>query len=299
MNTRHWLSAAVLSIAAGAAISSCGGDDPFCGNGFIDIGEQCDDGNDDQTDVCLNNCTIRSVPTLTLKWEFNKDAVPDFPSDSCTDLGVSRVEVELSGPTSMVMEEMCSFRQLVFEDIAPGTYAASFHLLDLDGNELTATPHVEMVDFTSGQLIREVIIGPTGWTRSYTGTFFFRLSWAGADCNLASPAVAEHMLLLEQGGQPVTGITTDDGDTLDGSSAGSCRSLVEGFPQSALQVPFGPATFTVVGLDSVGTPQFEGTFETFIGAGANNPELTFDIPSLAPDAGTPDAGLADAGAPDA
>ncbi|HKX11728.1 MAG TPA: hypothetical protein VJP40_01155 [bacterium] len=39
------------------------GDDLFgrcdgCGNGELDDGEACDDGNDDDTDACLNNCTL-------------------------------------------------------------------------------------------------------------------------------------------------------------------------------------------------------------------------------------------------
>ena len=32
----------------------------YCGDGFVDPGEECDDGNDDETDACLNNCTRAS-----------------------------------------------------------------------------------------------------------------------------------------------------------------------------------------------------------------------------------------------
>ena len=80
---------------------------------------------------------------------------------------------------------------------------------------------------------------------------------------------------------------------------GDCRSLGEEFPQSALEVPWGPYVFTVVGLDGGGETQFEETFDTFVGAGVSNPEMDFVVDSLTPDAGVPDAGVADAGVPDA
>lgn len=38
---------------------------PICGNGIVESGEQCDDGNSDNTDSCLNNCTLPSVSACT------------------------------------------------------------------------------------------------------------------------------------------------------------------------------------------------------------------------------------------
>ncbi|MCH7530010.1 DUF4215 domain-containing protein, partial [Patescibacteria group bacterium] len=44
------------------AVELCGildaPDLPVCGNGFLEIGEECDDGNNDETDLCANECTI-------------------------------------------------------------------------------------------------------------------------------------------------------------------------------------------------------------------------------------------------
>lgn len=34
--------------------------EPYCGDGYVDEGEECDDGNDDNSDSCRNDCTERS-----------------------------------------------------------------------------------------------------------------------------------------------------------------------------------------------------------------------------------------------
>ena len=38
--------------------------DPVCGNGFTEAGEVCDDGNDDDFDLCLSTCQPAELPTL-------------------------------------------------------------------------------------------------------------------------------------------------------------------------------------------------------------------------------------------
>jgi hypothetical protein len=86
----------------------------------------------------------------------------------------------------------------------------------------------------------------------------------------------QQKLTLVAGGQVFAG-STADGASLDGSQSAACQPLSEEFPQAALDVPFGPATFTIEGLDSEGAMAYQTTFETFVGAGVNNPELVFDV----------------------
>jgi hypothetical protein len=75
-------------------------------------------------------------------------------------------------------------------------------------------------------------------------------------------------------------ITTDDGQMLNGSDKKPCKMLSDNFPQAALNVPFGPATFIVEGYDDTDSMSFSKQFDTFVGAGITNPTLTFDVPLM-------------------
>lgn len=291
----RWLNSLLLvALAAALALAGCGDDAPYCGDGNVDPGEECDDGNDDQTDFC-RECRTFLPAQLTIKWELNKNESPMFTGDSCLDLGVSTVEVEVIGPVTRASSETCSLRQVVFTDLPAGTYVVRVTPRDSGDQPLVAAPVEATVPYTGETLIHEVVVPYEAWSGSYDGTFYFRVLWGGADCSAAVPPVATHRFLLEVGGGPVT-VVTDEGDSLDGSATGPCRAIGEEFPQSAQGVPWGPATFTITGYDSGGTPQFEESFDTFVGAGPNNPEYEFDVNSLTPDAGVPDAGVPDAGA---
>ena len=38
----------------------CSQTQSFCGDGIVDPGEECDDGNDNEWDTCLGDCTINN-----------------------------------------------------------------------------------------------------------------------------------------------------------------------------------------------------------------------------------------------
>lgn len=281
-----------FALASLGLVFSCGGGDPYCGDGDHDDGEQCDDGNDIDDDECSNSCVAKAHSEFTIKWEFNKGSAPGFTGDSCIDMGVFNVGVRIFNDSAdETLSESCSLRQVVFQDLPAGIYGVEVSPVNLNGDLLITEPFATSLALANGSQ-SEIVIPPEVWLKDYNGTFFFRLLWGGVDCAAALPAVSHVVMTLVQGGVPVAIATTDDADMLDGSAEGPCREFAREFPQSALSVPFGPATFTVVGrATSAGEAEFEETFATFIGAGISNPELHFDINSTAIDAGIPDAAV--------
>jgi hypothetical protein len=77
------------------------------------------------------------------------------------------------------------------------------------------------------------------------------------------------------------------GQKLDGTDPEPCRALTEEFPQTAKELPFGPATLVVEGKDPGGNMKYTKSFDVFVGAGLSNPTLTFDVPAPPVDAGVP------------
>ncbi len=272
----NWLKLLILAAVASAA-AACSSEAPFCGDGDLNQGEECDDGNADDTDFCLSTCKARQLSSLTLKWQFNNDDEIGFGGDACIDMRARRVEVELTGgPEPLLMAESCSFKQVVFIDIPAGSYTAKIRVLDKDDLPLTSANAGTPIEFPGGTQTEVVNVEPEEWLGSYLGTFFFRLGWANNDCDTAMPAVVQQKLTLVAGGSVFQGSTTD-GANMDGSSESGCQLLSEEFPQSALDVPFGAATFTIEGFDSEGEKAYMSVFETFVGAGVNNPELVFEV----------------------
>jgi hypothetical protein len=280
---------AVVFVFATAVAVSLRCDGNVCGDGDVDDGEQCDDGNtDDTTDECLSDCTLRPIPELSVEWEFNKSDDLGFFGDNCIDVGGETVEVHFVGPgTDETKSAPCLDGAVKFRDMPAGMYSATVSVFDEAERLLTTAPVPFMIIFSGGTAEEvEVIIPPDAWLADYLGNFFFRVSFDGASCEDAVPAVVDNILLLELDGVPYTGVT-DAGHSVDGSTAVPCRSLTEATAQALLDVPFGFATMTVTGLDAGGSVVYQGSFETFVGAGITNPELRFDAPAPIP----PDAGV--------
>ena len=84
MSISRWTGLFILSLA----LVACGDDDParVCGDGTVDEGEACDDGNDVDTDACRNDCT---EPTGPFCGDGNTDAGEecddgnDIDTDAC------------------------------------------------------------------------------------------------------------------------------------------------------------------------------------------------------------------------
>jgi len=264
--------AALAGLVALQALS-CGGDPPICPHG---------------------DCTLPN--RMTIKWTL--DHYPEwlFMSDSCIDMGAQTMRVDITGiddptftrssndPTAKppMLDPPCSDAQYIFLGLPAGNYSVAITPLDPTAAPLVSAPTTTMI--TVGDADGEVTLNVpyTAWTGHYTGTFLFRLSWAGLSCASASPPVVKQVLTLSVGGVPVTA-TTDSGQKLDGTDPKPCRALDEQFAEYAQNLPFGPATLLVVGTDPSGVVEYQHQFDTFIGADKNNPTITFDVP--APDAG--------------
>lgn len=275
-------------LAAGASsLVSCGGDDPVCGDGHVDPGEQCDDGNTDELDDC-RVCVAYIAPRTVVKWEFNGAAAPGFSNDGCLDVGALEVQVDLSGAATDSRRVACSTRQVSFEDLPAGSYTATVTPLDSGGASLvTAAPSASfLANVTPGTTEEHTVnVPPEAWSRPMTGTFFFLLRWAGVECTGAAPPVAQQLVTLTVNGATVTqqanmGSTAYPVYRLDGSQPVTCVMSTLAQAEAARTVPFGRASITVSGRDGGGTEWFRGTFETFVGAGPSNPVLTFDVPSI-------------------
>ena len=234
-------------------------------------------------DPCANGaCTLEG--RTTVKWTFNAYPQRGFGMDSCVDFGVQKVKVELvHGTTGDVQhfEEDCSIAQVSVSGLAPGDYTAFVTPLDAAGNPLIDQLASGIV--TAGSLgdNREITVNVPwdAWVGTFTGTFLFRLSWGGLSCESATPEIKSQVLTLVVNGV-VQSIVTDDGQMLNGADKKPCKRLTDNFPQSALGVPFGPATLLVEGYDATDNMAFAKEFETFVGAGITNPTLTFDVPLL-------------------
>jgi hypothetical protein len=279
---------AILAILIlGLSLAACGGGEE-CGNRKVEGTEQCDDGNEDETDFC-RLCEVWLPPRSTIKWEFNSDAAEGFTDDGCSDLRVSRVRIDLDGPSQQTLEDACSNRQVAFMDIPTGSYVASVTPLDSDGHSLVSAPVQQQITAASTDTETTVVIPPEAWIGPYTGTYFFTIRWGGVDCSAAAPPVATQVVTLTVDGTVVSSTTTT-GEPLDGSAPVTCVPASNASPISALLVPFGPATIVISGRDALGVEAFHGTFDTFVGAGPSNPTLDYDVQTVY-DAGPPDATL--------
>lgn len=300
MRTGGTLLVAGLALATLQCVS---GDDAVCGDGRMEGGEACDDGNDNEFDACTSACTARTGLDVVVDWSFIS---PEF-NEGCGGIDATHVQLDVTGPTASSLRLGCGDSQHMYLALAPGEYTVAGQVwrVDLLGQlPDEAVTNVVTTPFTVTDppsapppLMVPLVFAFEDFLESYTGKYYFKLRWGGVDtCAAAVPPVARHRLLLERDGAPLDGLT-DAGDRIDGTSPGPCRDFAD--TQNVDGLPWGPAMLHIVGLDADGVARFEGSFETFVGAGVSNPVLELDVPSNAPDAGVPDAGPPDAAPADA
>jgi cysteine-rich repeat protein len=292
--TGHLAGASVrLSIVFGLAVlpgaAGCGGS--VCGNGEVESGEQCDDGNDRNDDSCTNSCAQHLTLDAQIVFSFlAQEGVVGF-NENCSGVGAKTVRLELTGPMTDTQDVECTFGQYTFKALVPGTYQVKGTMLDSTGAALTMGDSVTGFTIAAQTVSASLNFAFADFIGAYQGNWFYRFKWGGANtCAGAIPPVTMATIRLERDGVPVM---TTTGTVVDGLTPGACFDASD-VGHAINDLPWGAATLTVTGLDSTGTPQFMETFPTFLGAGVSNPILEYDVNSLAPDAGVPDAGPPDA-----
>jgi hypothetical protein len=233
----------------------------------------------------------------TIRWNLNQDLDSGFQGDGCVDLGARTMHLVVTGPTDppdQIVDEMCANDQVVLTDQPAGNYTVALTPLDTDDVAMIDTPITQAFEVTGATEIT-LNVPWNAWNRPFTGSLNYTFSWGGAGCAVAMPPVLTQVLTLSIGGNPVSQ-TTETGQLLDGTDPKPCTDSGSG-TQRVQALPIGPATFTVEGRDTLGDPQFEHTFDTFVGAGTGNPTITFDVPG--PDAAPPPDAAVDALPPDA
>ena len=277
-----------------AALTGCGGG-AECGNGKIEEGEQCDDGNTNGGDACSPECkALKTVDTFLHFSPFIATQFPDFKGENCTGLQIKEVEITLAGPKMLTQRADCGLTQLKLSSLPDGQYTATGKAYDSSGAALTKG--MAKVSFTVAGKNQDVQLDwpYEDFMKSYTGTFFFDVLWGGSKtCAGPVPPVARQRLRLERNGIAVAGMV-QTGEPLDGSATGACVDVTS-LSQAAPGIVWGPARFIVTGEDSDGTAIFKKSFDTFVGAGITNNPISYDVPSLLPDAGPADAAQADGG----
>lgn len=230
-------------------------------------------GGSDEPECPTDDCSIPG--STVVKWRFHEYPEYGFLADTCIDLGVTTVRVEavnkVDAAVYFALDKGCGEGQATFLRLPEGEYDVVVTPLDSAGNPLvSAGARGSVVAAIPGAPTETVVNVPyTAWTGTYTGTFLFKLTWSGAAC----PAtVVTQTLLLQTNGTPTTKLL-DNGQKLDGTQDGACRPDL----QFAEMLPMGLATFKVTGKDAGGVVTFEKQFDAFIGAGKNNPTVTFDV----------------------
>jgi hypothetical protein len=203
--------------------------------------------------------------------------------DSCVDFGVTKVAVDVVDANGLATSgrDDCGAAQATFSGLAPGEYDVYVMPLDAAGNPILAFPITSKVMAGTVDVPTEATVNVPwdAWPGTHSGTFLFRISWGGLSCEAVTPEIKNQTVKLTVNGV-VQELMTDDGQMLNGADKKPCKRLSDNFPQSALNVMFGPATLEIEGYDATDMMRFSKSFDTFVGAGITNPTLTFDVPLM-------------------
>ncbi len=191
-------SSATLLLAVALFAWGCDSDDDApgmfasCGDGLLDGGEQCDDGNTVSGDGCSGTCTIETVASCTIT--FDPPLCPDttpicgatFSGGSCAfaglpfcyDTGSLSYESTPGNPVTIDLADDLNSLLVFFAAAGTGQGVMTFFdaqdvevgaPLMTNGNCLALMPARQMVNFSSP--VRRITFEPTGSDVVYVDTF--------------------------------------------------------------------------------------------------------------------------------
>jgi cysteine-rich repeat protein len=274
MSRRKRVTERILLVAVLGALAGCGDSIARCGNGDVEGAEQCDDGNSVDDDGCRNDCRTSALVATTVRWTLVAEEFTGFTGETCSGVGAETAVLTLTGPMPMTAMLPCSNTQTTYNDLPAGDYQLRLQLLDGGGAPVTNGNSSLAFTVGSESQILDFDIPYGDFVVSKTGTFFFRTLFGGS--RMCGPVVTQ-ILALSRGGVPMTA-TTNAGDPVDGVTKSPCRPAnMES--QAILSLAWGPIRIHVTGLDASDVPIFEGSFDTFSGAGIANPAIELDLPA--------------------
>lgn len=276
----------VAGALVAAGLAACGGGGPDCGNGVVESGEQCDEGDDNGGARC--NFFCESALDANIQWRILADVVPGFV-ETCDGIGAATAHLELDGPMvagkppkRVSFDIECSFSQYLVSALDVGDYVVRLTLRDAEDGAVTRGQTSMAFSVVDRDVTVPLVIPLEDLeSTTYRGDWFYRFTWGGATtCAAAVPPVASTRIRIESNGHVVM---NEQGTPIDGSAPTECFD--DQFNHAVNRLPFGHASVRITGVDAEGNAIFQGTFATFIGAGLSNPPLLYDVPSLLPDAG--------------
>ncbi len=248
-----------------------------CGNGIVEKGEECDDGNLQDGDGCTRFCLLPAYKgsTVVVRWYINGTQTisgQSYSYDTCSDVGASKTRIKIFGPNGLVGEDtvQCSSMEYRLTDnedsqFPDGSYHAEIAFLDSgdatissvitsDSTTLIRRGQTELYATTS---LDDFTNGP------FKGVFYFNLKWDGGTCD--SGAVATMKMTLTLDGSQV--------GTMEGNCIATSSSLANEVPAADDYI------LDVVGYTADGTVWGCLTMENVkVGAGVTNPPLEIDVP---------------------
>lgn len=213
--------------------------------------------------------------SMRTKWTINGKRTflgSEVSFDTCLDVGASYTTLTITGPENFLHTNKvsCSDMEYIISDdkckpFPVGDYTVQLTLLDAASQPLTQvkmTTHQIRSDGTPPQ-DKEVDFDLDSFTKTYTGTLWYKFTWGGASCSGADPAVTSmEVALYNESGvrEPLADYT------------GAC------YPDRTVQnVPTGDYTLRVAGRDDQGVTQYCGSLDLRVGAGPTNPAWELDV----------------------